>query len=76
MSLNMVCLGLKEEPYFKYFAYDDFLTPNSGLIQIKKYADQQLKTDLIRHFDDISAKTKAVKDEIYRLLVDEFKYFD
>ncbi len=69
-------VGLKDEPYFKYFAYDDFLTPNSGLIQIKKYADQQLKTDLIRLFDDISAKTKAVKDEIYRLLVDEFKYFE
>ena len=72
----MTNVGLKEEPYFKHFAYDDFLTPNSGLIQIKKYADQQYKTDLIRHFDNISAKTKAVKDEIYRLLVEEFRYFD
>lgn len=69
-------IGLKEEPYFKYFAYDDFLTSDSGLIQIKKYADLHGKVDLIQHFEVIAAKTKAVKEEIYKLLVDDFKYFD
>lgn len=69
-------VGLKDEAYFKDFAYADFLTTNSGLIQIKKYADLHKKTDLIDRYEVITAKTKAVKDEIYRLLVDEFKYFE
>lgn len=68
-------VGLKDEPYFKYFSYDDFLTPNSGLIQIRKFADVNGKPDLLARFDDISDKTKKVREEIYRLLVDEFNYF-
>lgn len=32
-------IGLKDEAYFKYFNYPDFVTPFSGLIQIKKYAE-------------------------------------
>ncbi|KAB2849645.1 MAG: hypothetical protein F9K42_07150, partial [Ignavibacterium sp.] len=28
-------IGLHEEPYFKYFDYADFMTPNSGIIQIR-----------------------------------------
>jgi len=69
-------VGLQNEPYFKYFDYDDFLTPNSGLIQIRKYADLNGKADLQEHFEDISEKAKLVREEIYRLLVDEFGYFE
>ena len=32
--------------------------------------------DLLEKFDEISILTKKVKEEIHRLLVDEFKYFD
>jgi hypothetical protein len=69
-------IGLQNEPYFKYFDYPDFLTPHSGLIQIRKYAENGGIADLLEKFDEISALTKKVKEEIYRLLVDEFKYFD
>jgi len=69
-------VGLKEEPYFKFFDYEDFLTPNSGLIQIRKFADVNGRMDLIERFEDISAMTKKVRDDIYRLLTTEFKYFD
>ncbi len=69
-------VGLKEEPYFKYFNYDDFLTPNSGLVQIRKYAEINKNADLLEYFEDISKKTKSVREEIYRLLVEEFKYFE
>lgn len=68
-------IGLQYEPYFKYFDYPDFLTMNSGIIQIKKYAEINCKSDLLDIHQQIMAKSKEVKDEIYRLLVDEFKYF-
>jgi hypothetical protein len=68
-------LGLQNEPYFEHFGYKDFLTPHSGLIQIRKYAELEGKEDLLILFKDISVLTKKVKDEIYRLLVDEFQYF-
>lgn len=69
-------VGLHNEPYFKYFDYPDFLTPHSGLIQIRKYADNEGKADLLELFAEISALTKQVKEEIYRLLVNDFKYFE
>lgn len=69
-------IGLQNEPYFKYFDYPDFLTPHSGLIQIRKYAENGGIADLLEKFDEISTLTKKVKEEIHRLLVDEFKYFD
>jgi len=69
-------VGLKNEPYFKYFDYPDFVTPYSGLTQIKKYAEQNASVDLLNKFSDIQKLTKGVKDELYRLLVKEFKYFD
>jgi hypothetical protein len=50
--------------------------PNSGLIQIRKYAELQGDTELLQLFDQISKLTKAVKNEIYRLLVEEFNYFE
>ena len=32
--------------------------------------------DLLKLFEKISAKTKEVREEIYRLLVDEFAFFN
>lgn len=67
---------LQDEPYFKYFDYKDFVTPHSGLIQIRKYAENHNAEDLIELFGKISAKTKEVREEIYRLLTQEFAYFE
>ena len=69
-------VGLQDEPYFKYFDYKDFVTPHSGLIQIRKYAELHNAADLLELFEKISAKTKEVREEIYRLLVVEFGYFE
>lgn len=69
-------VGLQDEPYFKYFDYADFLTPHSGLIQIKKYAELENCEDLQQLFTEITEGSKRVKDELYRLLVGEFKYFE
>ena len=69
-------MGLQDEPYFKYFDYADFLTPHSGLIQIKKYAGQENLEDVQQLFTEVSELTKQVKDEIYKLLVEDFKYFE
>lgn len=68
--------GLQGEPYFKYFDYPDFLTPYSGLIQIKKYAELHADIELLNRFVDISKTTKAVKQRLYHLLVNDFKYFN
>ena len=68
--------GLHTEPYFKYFSYPDFLTPYSGLIQIKKYAELQADVELLSRFAEISKLTKAVKQQLYKMLVDDFKYFE
>ena len=69
-------VGLQNESYFKYFDYADFLTPHSGLIQIRKYAENEGKADLLELFAEISKLTKGVKEEIYQLLTVEFRYFD
>ena len=69
-------VGLHEEAYFKYFDYPDFVTKDSGLIQIKKYADLNDCAELLEKISDISTKTKLVKEEIYRMLIKDFKYFD
>jgi hypothetical protein len=69
-------VGLHGEAYFKYFDYPDFVTKDSGLIQIKKYADVNGCVDLIEKITSITEKTKLVKEEIYRMLVEEFKYFE
>ena len=68
-------VGLQDEAYFKYFNYADFLTPHSGLIQIRKYAELNSDLNLLNRFDNISSNTKAVKEKIYDLLINEFKYF-
>ncbi|HWB24262.1 MAG TPA: hypothetical protein VG738_02230 [Chitinophagaceae bacterium] len=69
-------VGLQNEAYFKYFHYPDFVTQNSGLIQIKKYAEQNVCNDLLNRFSDISKITKSVKDELFKLLVEDFNYFE
>jgi hypothetical protein len=68
-------IGLHNEPYFKYFDYPDFLTPNSGLIQIRKYAEIHQELDLLSLFEEIQAATKAVKKAIYDILVGDCRYF-
>lgn len=68
--------GLHTEPYFKYFDYPDFLTPNSGLIQIRKYAELHSDAELLNRFTEISKLTKRVKQQLYKLLVEDFKYFE
>ncbi|MCX6165606.1 MAG: hypothetical protein NTU73_12230, partial [Ignavibacteriae bacterium] len=69
-------VGLQDEPYFKYFNYADFLTPYSGLIQIKKYVEKQNLVDLDKLFKQITLKSKQVKDEIYNILINDLKYFE
>jgi hypothetical protein len=69
-------VGLDDEPYFKYFDYPDFVTRNSGLIQIKKYAEKNDCTDLIEKISNITVLSKNVKEAIYTMLVDDFKYFE
>jgi hypothetical protein len=68
--------GLQNEPYFQYFSYPDFLTKDSGLIQIKKYAEINGKNDLAEKFAKITELTKLVKEAVYSLLVDELNYFE
>lgn len=68
-------VGLHEEAYFKYFDYPDFVTKESGLIQIKKYADINDCADLLEKIGAITSKTKFVKEEIYRMLLEDFNYF-
>lgn len=68
-------VGLEKEA-FKYFKYPDFISPNSGLIQIRKYAEVNVSVDLLNLLSDIQKLTKAVKDELFGLLVDDFRYFD
>ncbi len=67
--------GLQDEPNFRYFSYPDFLTPYFGLIQIRKYAEIHNLVDLQEQFAKISALTKKVREELYRMLVVEAKYF-
>lgn len=69
-------VGLKDEPYFRYFDYDDYLTPHSGLIQIKKYAEKAGLADMQTLFAEVQDLTKKVREELYRLLVVEFRYFE
>jgi hypothetical protein len=69
-------VGLQDEPYFKYFGYRDFLTPYSGLIQIRKYAEGCGAKDLLCLFEKIAVKTKETREEIHRLLTEDFSYFE
>jgi hypothetical protein len=66
---------LQNEPYFRYFSYPDFLTPYSGLIHIRKYAEIHNLEDLQEQFAQISGLTNKVREELYRMLVEEGKYF-
>jgi len=68
-------IGLKQEAYFRYFNYPDFLTKDSGLVQIRKYAEINKKVDLVSMIENIKKTTSEVKNEIYRLLTKDFNYF-
>ena len=68
-------VGLKDEPYFRYFDYSDFLTPHSGLIQIQKYAKNEGLEDLLSHFREIENAKKEVAERLYEMLVVEMAYF-
>lgn len=68
-------VGLQDEPYFKYFDYSDFVTPYSGLVQIRKYSEVNGASDLMPYLQNITDLSRLVKDEIYRLLMEEFEYF-
>lgn len=72
----MEYVGLHNEAYFKYFDYPDFLTPNSGLIQLRKYAEIHQETELLSRFGIIMEATKAAKKAIYTLLVEDCRYFE
>ena len=69
-------VGLKEEPYFRYFDYEDYLTPCSGLIQFRKYTEKEGLHDMHQLFAEVQELTKKVREELYRLLVEEFRYFE
>lgn len=64
LILSLVCIsispypqnaGLHYEAYFKYFDYSDFVTKNSGLIQIKNFEKQTSENQF-----SISELTKGV----------------
>ena len=69
-------VGLQDEAYFRYFSYADFLTPHSGLIQIRKYSEQEGLADMQAHFATIADLTKQVRARLYALLVEEMRYFE
>jgi len=74
---HLYSIGLHDEPYFKYFDLQGFCRVHTtGLIQIRKYAELHYAEDLLNLFDKIAAKTKEVREEIYRLLTQEFAYFE
>lgn len=68
-------VGLQEEAYFRYFSYPDFVTKDSGLVQIKRYADLHECADLLERIAAITSKTKEVKEELYIMLTRDFQYF-
>ena len=67
--------SLKKEAYFKYFDYEPFLSPYSGLIQIKKYAQNHLNVELLNRFDEIDGMKTEIRDKIYEMLVCDLQYF-
>ena len=69
-------VGLKDEPYFQYFDYEDFVTLFSGLVQIKKYAEIHNSFDLIEMFEETTTLSNTVLEEIYKVLTVDFQYFD
>lgn len=69
-------VGLKEEAYFRYFGYPDFLTPYSGLVQLRKYTEIAALADMAERFERIASLTKQVRDQLQRMLVEDFNYFN
>lgn len=68
--------GLRDEPYFKYFTYPDFVTPYSGLLQIRKYGEVSGKPEILDKFEEIKSLAKQVKDRLFQMIVEEYHYFE
>lgn len=51
-------------------------TITRGRSQIRKYSEVNNDLNLMHRLDEISSITKDVKERIYHLLVNEFKYFE
>lgn len=68
-------VGLSEEPYFKYFNYKDFLTPNSGLIQLRKYSRVSADTELFGLLEELDRLGSAIKSLIAEIIVRRHGYF-
>jgi hypothetical protein len=69
-------VGLDDETYFRYFSYKSYLTPHSGLVQLRKYGEMQGIASLNEGFVQIKAGAAAVREELYRFLVEECRYFE
>jgi len=69
-------IGLKGEPYFAFFDYKDFVTPHSGLIQLKTYATINGDTILEKMLTELSKLSIEIKSRIKDILVNEYKYFE
>lgn len=52
------------------------LSKQNCIIQIKKYAEKEGLKDIHDLFAEIQELTKKVREELYRLLVVEFRYFE
>jgi len=68
--MKNICFGLYEiaMPYIS-------MVNDSGLIQIRKYAEIQSIPELLEQFGNISRLSRIVKDELYRVLTEEAGYF-
>lgn len=69
-------VGLQDEPYFKYFNYADFLTPYSGLVQLRKYNELHPSPELGSKIEAVWEASKTVRQRIYEMLVQDFGYFE
>jgi hypothetical protein len=69
-------VGLHEEAYFRFFDYPDFVNKDSGLVQIRKYAEKNGHADLVAKLSQISELAKAAREAIYTMLTEDFRYFD
>ncbi|MGS2716684.1 hypothetical protein ACVBE9_00790 [Eionea flava] len=69
-------VGLDSEPYFEFFRYKDFLGPNSGLIQLRKYSQLNGDTKLSTHLEDLDSLGRNIKSNISEIIVKKHCYFE
>lgn len=58
-----------------YFLGEGRLTKTAGLIQIKDYAIETNDESMLARFSELQKLLKAVKEQFYRLVVDQLDYF-